>query len=1405
MSKILSFTLATIVTVTTLVMSSVNVFATTQNATGLITATTNLKHLETLETPEISEILKTAEIKESKIIGQTNLWNGFKYIVDYLNDTVTIVEYIGISSKITVPSEIEGRKVIAIDDLVFSYLPKLQELVISEGVEIIGKFAFAYCENLTTATIPDSVLSIGDSAFYKCSKLTTITLSNNLEAIGEHMFYGCSSLQAIEIPNIVTTIGKGAFYNCSSLTELEIPSGVTQIDTATFYNCQSLQSIILPNGITNIGDSAFYKCENIAEIIIPDSVTSIGNGAFENCLSLTNMTIPEGVIIIGERAFFYCVGLGEIEISSTVESIGYGAFSKCLSLYYIDVDPNNVMFYSLSGVLFNRRHQTLIKFPAAKSDTIFTLLSYINIGNGAFEDCANLINVTLNPGFSIDIGQYAFADCTNLITINLPQDVNSIGTGAFRGCVNLTFVTIQNNEMRFGYDVFTNCYEDLTIKGEAGSTAQQYAQQNNIKFITEFSNELTIYTYETISSSSIAVSGSAPIIPGSVQIFVDEILVDTFLVNESGIYSGIITLNNAQNNSIYIIKAVSDSLSVQTKVVYSDFVPEITSLTVRHNNQRHELVSTSMATPILIFDSGLPLTFEIKFNDISEIDNVCIYSEVDGQLKRLKAAYDVKRNSYIASGFFDEEDKSYMPGKLTVKFSRKLPSYSIDINNVSHSSIYDSIVADNFKNATINTTKNQPEENISEAILIDGEQLTYTTTKQVLIEPDKKTAEQLLEEGYYLISGENDKALYFKLETNDATNELTSYIYIKDIAKTPLDDTISILTIKGETTPLFDLTVFIWHTTVSEMFIFNGRAVNLEEIENKIQTLPNQYNGLLTSLMQYNSLLTNNLQQQQILSSVFALTYPFTAQFIGIANEHCLLLENAAQQLFGLMIPNQISDQTVTQFIEEQYSLINLHTAIRYKMITDPSGYVYEAVHSNRLQDVKTTLYYKDNNGSAVIWDALEYEQQNPIYTNKEGEYAWNVPSGIWQVKCELPEYETAYSNWLPVPPEQKNINIEMISKKNPILQWFNVFENYAEIAFDKYMAIDSINNNSIKLSDKDGEILFTVQAIDAQNGLCKTFKLSYLNNYNPQSEITVTINDLAKSYAQAKAKNITMESSLKPEIKEILADENIELEYGEQLNEQLIEKTISLLTFNNSLRQKSITPIDLSTYEYEVLCTSSDEDIVAINSISPVDKNGNVRLALIPNLPGQATLTLSVKNTTIKKEIPIKIQWGKLKEENYSQKATLTGKIESQNPNSNTTIQLKQNDKVIYSIETKSKSFELSNIEYGIYTLEITKAAHTKFTLNNIAIYSENIDLTQHEKPEISLITLKCGDIDENGNINTNDLSILLSLSNFNKSTEDAVNKLADLDGSGNINAADISILLSKNNFNLQGLTLEY
>ncbi|MBE6724456.1 MAG: hypothetical protein E7576_04540 [Ruminococcaceae bacterium] len=126
---------------------------------------------------------------------------------------------------------------------------------------------------------------------------------------------------------------------------------------------------------------------------------------------------------------------------------------------------------------------------------------------------------------------------------------------------------------------------------------------------------------------------------------------------------------------------------------------------------------------------------------------------------------------------------------------------------------------------------------------------------------------------------------------------------------------------------------------------------------------------------------------------------------------------------------------------EEPEDDIPVTPSIVVRPTLDPSGYVFEGSPEFRLEGVTASLYVSyqsakptGNAEETQLWDAAEFDQLNPLTTDALGQYQWMVPDGWWQVRYTLDGYETVFSDWLPVPPVQTEVNIEMKSSAAAIL-----------------------------------------------------------------------------------------------------------------------------------------------------------------------------------------------------------------------------------------------------------------------------------------------------------------------------------------------------------------------------------
>lgn len=113
--------------------------------------------------------------------------------------------------------------------------------------------------------------------------------------------------------------------------------------------------------------------------ILPDGTASITDCYLEGDVVIPSQIDGYTVTNLAKQLFFGSYGITSVSIPATVTYFGDDpddnmwdyVFSYSYNLEKITVDPNNTVFCSVDGVLFNKAKTILINYPTAKENTIY--------------------------------------------------------------------------------------------------------------------------------------------------------------------------------------------------------------------------------------------------------------------------------------------------------------------------------------------------------------------------------------------------------------------------------------------------------------------------------------------------------------------------------------------------------------------------------------------------------------------------------------------------------------------------------------------------------------------------------------------------------------------------------------------------------------------------------------------------------------------------------------------------------------------------------------------------------------------------------------------------------------------------------------------------------------------------
>ncbi len=234
-----------------------------------------------------------------------------------------------------------------------------------------------------------------------------------------------------------------------------------------------VSEVTLPESVEYIGDCAFYRCYGLEKLNIPEKVHTIGNWALVYT-ALDSIRFPENLAKLGELRYgnaldnknhyrnvkYIYFGKNIKDINTKVERDGYSgggryhAYPELIghfpALETIDVSPDNEVYYSNDGVLYEKEKNAFCLYPWGKKDKIYRMPD----------------NVTLkyNPKYN-DLdwfgGTWTEIWGTNLQVIKLSDAIDTLQFAFIKHCENLKTVIMPLNlkySSRFCLDPLDNTY-----------------------------------------------------------------------------------------------------------------------------------------------------------------------------------------------------------------------------------------------------------------------------------------------------------------------------------------------------------------------------------------------------------------------------------------------------------------------------------------------------------------------------------------------------------------------------------------------------------------------------------------------------------------------------------------------------------------------------------------------------------------------------------------------------------------------------------------------------------------------------------------------------------------------------------------------------------------------------------
>ncbi len=999
----------------------------------------------------------------------------------------------------------------------------LCEVNLPDGLDEIQYRAFWDCPSLRSINIPDSVTKIGGDAFYWCTGLEAVHLPENLEQMGGSAFGKTFALNSITIPKNIKE-ACNTFYG-SGLTEIWFEDGTEVIPADICGDSPNLKVAHIPGSVKEIGDQAFYKCHKLEKLDMPfepgELVPNVNYYyfTFRDCEALNDNRVN-----VSDRPNTF---INKVETSVGDNGlINYTVYYKLNPTFDDLFEKGGIYVSTNTGNPIAKRSFTSDDTEGYEYSHNFTLDPNETEGIFRFSTVPEPgADTSVNAEFYVTYNNHyrEFAD-------PIPIDNYAVGQGA------VTMKAPQKAVLKDGISLinvvgYVHGSDDVTIfaDGEevAALTANKYSGKfkGTVKVKAEEGQQIVLYAQSgdnkseprTVVCTENTVNIEKVILTHYTHDLVTDDITDVFTIgaspyitlNPSHPLNFEVTLSDNDLAAVYVSSTVNgqesdipltfdkESGTWKGEGFFDTRVPGTLNINAVRDNTVSSVVKKSDGKLYINDHEFLGTDTEEKVPDISDEIIADTKHTVTGDDDTIIATFDFSDSLGEPSGIIHIETREKT---ITMNGSKVTPedvmadpeSYGFTLSPMIYTDekgeqhrYLVKIVTDGEEMLDIMNNIPEPETDEAEMLPLDpsakkkaggstlGSRILnffadcggYTDTASKVT-----SGSVVIDCPVTLLTGDHSDSQVYDFLVTETTESSKGLLDLWAKAK---DAKVSKL-LKKEYTGYSRTLGYTGNTlTVLEIGTHcTGMLHEMREIINSDDPRVQKHEDALLAV----SIGTCMSKATLTLAGGAAIGATITSAAAVIAGGAAILPELLAvgAVIAGVWLVGKAIDGVSGWLKKVIIGDAKVENDGNMRYLIDPSGIAYEFLPSNPIEGVTAEIYYKDENGKEVLWNAVDYEQLNPQITDSAGWFAWDVPEGEWKIKLTAEGYESAESEWLPVLPVQVNVNLNMKSKAAAELSSAEFNSTRATITFTKHMQDKSISKDSLYLTDKDGKVIPT-------------------------------------------------------------------------------------------------------------------------------------------------------------------------------------------------------------------------------------------------------------------------------------------------------------------------------------------